>query len=471
MTNKIILTESQYDSLRQYIVETKFDTFVKNRAKVGDIIRIEFNNTTLNFKVVRNDMGQIQMDNVDNGALKNYRYFISGDDLNNKKLHLSKVHKIKDKAKLNDVRSWAPENMNNVKNIELVRNGKVIDSVDNPDNVGDDFQDEAENNLAIILNQLAPDKGLKLIMKSGEELILCCMSSNNGIYVLDLVSPTENPNLRRWDSFVLTIKGNPDANQGEEENLYSQNKDIIKTSDNGNTFDLLFRVNVGEYKKHIWINEILGLSVVPSCNTSEEEPETQKDDDDILKRDGEKALELIIHDKNLQKAFYTQPNFWELFKAELKGKKAVGTGIITVIDLVGKYETKKINVNLDAEFIEHKKINFRPIHSVKIPYVRNDKEYTYLFDSLSNIEYTAIVAPRKLGENYKAKGKLQDYLGYELEILSKDKTLVDTYVCNLTMIVSKQNTIMRYPYDNQFPIKIDRRESTGYNPLNDENQN
>ena len=168
---KIILTEQQFDKLSLFLVESKFETFLKKNAKIGDIIKIYYKNTTSSFKVLSNDIGQITMDCIDAGVNKNYRFFLVLSSLSGNKLKISKVHKINEKDKLNDVKLWKEENLNDVKNIELVRAGKVIDTVDelksnglpdNNNNVGD-FEKDISNKLNYLLNELKKGKGL--IMK------------------------------------------------------------------------------------------------------------------------------------------------------------------------------------------------------------------------------------------------------------------------------------------------------------------
>ncbi len=121
MNKKIILTESQYKRLMDFINETPYDKVVRNVVKVGDIIRIEYRNSTSNFKVVDNTNGQIIMDNIDSGSANiNYRYFISTTSLYGSDLQIRRVHKIKEKDKLNDIKSWKILDVKDIKNIEVV---------------------------------------------------------------------------------------------------------------------------------------------------------------------------------------------------------------------------------------------------------------------------------------------------------------------------------------------------------------
>lgn len=192
------------------------------------------------------------------------------------------------------------------------------------------------------------------------------------------------------------------------------------------------------------------------------------DDDEKLKQDGKIAMELILNDPNLKKAFYTQPTLWNLFVAELQGKKAVGRGIVPTLKIIRGYERKKISEELNSEFKENKKVTFKPFKSVKIPYVRNEKQFFYEFDKDSITEYETTVLPRNLGEGYKLKGKTdKGYLGFELEIENSVKDNQNVFKCSLDLIVYKQKTTNRYPYDGDFYIKIavDGGKSPGYAPI------
>jgi hypothetical protein len=475
MPKKIILTEEQFNRLNNFIVETKFDTFIKNSAKVGDVITIHYKNTISSFKVLNNDMGQIIMDCVDDGVNKNYRFFLAYTGLNGNKLQLSKVHKIKEKDKLDDVKSWKVENLNDVKNIELIRDDKVVDTIDKPQGVtpaGEpnavDFENEMTNTLGYLLSELKEGKGLVMKMTNNEDLLYCCLARDSKSFTLELNDKTRLKALTKWDSFVITLNGNPD---NEDENLYELNKTMVRTKDGGKSFDILTKANSGKVSKNVWITGIVGFSVTPSCESKEEDSKDEKDKrtkEDELKREGKKAYEMILNDPNLKKAFYSQPNFWELFVAELRGEKATGHGIVPALKIINSYETKSIESKLGAGFIEGKKVSFKPMETIKVPYKRNKKEYYYEFDSLSNKIYQADVLERQLGEGPKLYGSLiTGKLSYEIEIISKDKKADDVFICNIVMIVKEGQTSTRFPYNNKIEIKINTKNSSGYNPNNE----
>lgn len=481
MSKKIILSEQQYLNLKRFILETKFDTFIKNNAKAGDILVINFKNTERRFKIISNDMGQIQMDPLDSGAEKNYRYFITYTSLSDDKLVFKRAHKINDKDKLSDVSSWENRTLTNVTSIDLMRNGQIIDSVDKPtkkkeepiNTKPNDFETNISNNLAIILEQVKEGNAIKLNMVDGEEIMLCCMSRQDNTFTLELVLETKITSLKAWDSFILTISGNQD-----DEDLFSQNQKIVKTKDKGKTFSLLVTANSGKESKKIWINGISGVSAMPNCSSKEEpkdekkpieepaeEPIDSMDDslsDEQKKAEAKKAMQMILADPLLKKAFYRQPSLWDLFVAEIKGVEATGKGISTILNLVDKYEGKKIKTNLDGEFKEGKTVNFKPVETTIAKYEKDGKAYEFEFDSSSNVSYNPKVMKRNLGESYRLRGKLNaTYLGYEIEVLNKLEE--NNFKCKLTMIVTKESKSTRFPHNGPFIISINEK-SDGFIP-------
>lgn len=189
-----------------------------------------------------------------------------------------------------------------------------------------------------------------------------------------------------------------------------------------------------------------------------------QNDTEELKQDGKRAMEMILNDTNLKKAFYTQPSLWNLFVAELKGKKATGKGIVPTLKIINSY-TKKDNINkLNADFIEEQKITFKPVGVTKVPFIRNGKDDEYVFDENRNIEYHPKVLPKKFYKSFEFMGKIQASLSYELEILDKSEKMPDTFECKVTMIVIKETTTDKYPYDGKFLIKINKNQSPGYKP-------
>lgn len=243
--------------------------------------------------------------------------------------------------------------------------------------------------------------------------------------------------------------------------------------DNGN---LVFKskISKGEEEETDFLLPIKNFFTdLKSVKTPQQKPEEKpqqkpqqkpEDKSEQLKQDGKRAMEIILNDPNLKKAFYTQPSLWNLFVSELKGKKASGKGILPTLKIIGNYTRKDSIDNLNADFIEGQKITFKPVGVTKVPFVRNGKDDEYVFDENRNVEYHPRVIPKKFYKNFEFIGKIQSSLSYELEILDKVDKTPDTFECKVTMIVLKETTTDKYPYDGKLTIRINKNESPGYKP-------
>lgn len=487
MSKKIKITESQYNRLIQVMVETPFDTMAKDSIKAGDIISITWKGTKNNFKVINNTSGQIVMDNIDKGSTNiNYRYFMVYTSLNGDDLQLRRVHKIKEADKLNDSKTWSPLTVKDITNIEVIRDGKVIDKVDplspsaekqqkqgkvSDEKVTDDFIEDINNNLSIILEQLNENKGLKLLMNNAS-IVFCCNSRSGNVFNLEISENKSIPSLDKWDSYVIEIKG--DSNN-EETSLYEANKDIVKVTDGGKTFGLKFNVQAGEKKSQVWVLNIEGLSITKSCVDLEDDDEDieandETKSDEELKRDAREMYDKILADKNMQKAFYSQPTFWQAFMAELRGKKHPGTGIITVMNIVKKYEDKKLAEQIGEGFGKKGEIvKFIPLKPIEIPY--NTKKGERKTFTLQTVNPTDV----RIAEDKKETGLvLQVNLPNDAEhtlrvvVLGKTET-EDIKECRLTIgRISPSNNYYSV-LSNSIPANLKFLKSDGYNPPKQEN--
>lgn len=418
MSKKIKITESQYNRLINLMVETPFDTLAKTVIKPNDIISITWKGSKNNFKVINNTSGQIIMDNIDKGSTNiNYRYLMVYTSLDGDDMELRRVNKVKEADKLNDSKQWSTVTVKDITDIEIIRDGKVIDRVDpvspsaakqqklgiSGSTESKDFVSDVSNNLAIILEQLQEGKGLKLILNNAE-LIFCCNSKSGGIFDLEITQNKSIPALSKWQTFVLEIKGNPDD---EQTSLYEANKDIIKTPDNGKTFSLKFKVFAGEKQSEVWVVGGQGVAITKSCDDKTEddgdaknkERDTTKDEQE-LKLDAKEAFEKILADPMMQKAFYSQPTFWQSFIAELKGKKHPGNGIITVLNIVKKYEDKKIIEQIGEGFTDKKGVivEFTPLEPITLNYnAQKEGRKTFTLQTLKPTEIKTSADKRETG--------------------------------------------------------------------------
>ena len=415
MNKKIKITESQYNRLINLMVETPFDTLAKTVIKPNDVISITWKGSKNNFKVINNTAGQVIMDNIDKGSTNiNYRYLMVYTSLDGDDMELRRVNKVKEADKLNDPKQWSTVTVKDITDIQIIRDGKVVDRVDpvspsaakqqKQGNTGttesQDFVTDVNNNLAIILEQLQEGKGLKLVLNNAE-LIFCCNSKSGGVFDLEITENKSIPVLNKWQTFVLDIKGNPDD---EQTSLYEANKDIIKTPDKGKTFSLKFKVFAGEKQSEVWVVGGQGVAITKSCDDKTEDGADEGDvnskDEQELKLDAKEAFEKILADPMMQKAFYSQPTFWQTFVAELKGKKHPGNGIITVLNIVKKYENKKI-VELIGEGFTDKKgiiVKFQPLEPMTLNYnAQKEGRKTFSLQTLKPTEVKTSADKRETG--------------------------------------------------------------------------
>jgi hypothetical protein len=473
MPKKIILTEQQFNKLQQFIVETKFEDFISKNAKVNDIIRIEFKNSVNNFKVILNDSGQITMDNIDAGSANiNYRYFFSKANLNlnGNKLEIRKVHKTKEADKLKDIKSWKPETINDIKNIELIRNGKVVDKVDDLKVAGVsvknkiDIDSVTKKTLNLFSTEIKEGNGVLMKMDNNENLLFCCIGRTNNSVTLELTSNTKIMSLKNYGLIIIEINKENDSEEGSD----NVNNNII-TSENGTSFSLKAIGVKGEDKKNIVINGILDISATVSCDDStEEKPEENKDDNsdgnsddkEKLKADAKKAMEMILKDETLKKAFYSQPSLWDLFVAELTGKKATGKGIVPVLDIINSYDNKKETENLNAEFITGRTVFIQFLEDIFIP-------NTIEIRASDNKTRKTTVAKKELGEKRKLTGIFENgKIRYEIELLEQVEDKKDVFLSKIKLKVDNNGDWTDVKYENKIEIKVIKgSESPGYNPI------
>ena len=440
MSKKIKITESQYNRLINLMVETPFDAMAKTSIQAGDIISITWKGSKNNFKVINNTSGQIIMDNVDtNSNNKDFRYFMVYTSLTGDDMEVRRVHKTNQANILNDPKKWGKFTFKDITNIEVIRDGKVVDKVDplSPSAAKQQkngkasggtessfFIDEMNNKLGTVLEQLQEGKGLNLKLNNAE-VIFCCIGKTGGIFDLEIIENKSLPLLNKWRTFVLDIKGNPND---EQTSLYEANKDIIKTPDNGKTFSIKFKVITSDKESEVWISGGNGFAITKSCGDKSDEGETDNEknkvkDEEELKLDAKEAFEKILADPMMQKAFYSQPTFWQTFMSELKGKKHPGNGIITVLNIVKKYEDKKI-VELIGEGFTDKKgviVKFQPLEPITLSYnAQKEGRKSFTLQTLRPTEIKTSTEKRETGLVLEVN--LPDDPNYILRVVVDGKT-------------------------------------------------
>jgi len=481
MDKKIKITESQFERLKQYLFETPYDHMIKG-VQVGDIISIMWKGSKNNFKVVDNTSGHIVMDNIDQGSANiNYRYLMLFTSFHGDDLEMRRVHKEKEKENLNDFKQWKPMTVKDITDIQIIRDGKVVDRVDpvsptaakQQQNAAKgvqqptkpDFETEVNNYLAVMIEDLKENNGLRLVFSSGD-IFFCCMnkfgSSTESMFVLELNKDknTTVPSLNAWDSYVLQLKGSPD-----DDNLYELNKDVVTSTDNGKTFNLKFKVNAGTSTKDVIIYGIDGVGVLPNCEGVEGEDEKEGElAPDEIEYDREAVYNMVLSDKRLRDAFYKQPNFWQHFVAKLKGKKHPGTGFIQILKVLSRYNNKKVSKKIGEGFNYKGQVLFKALEPLELEYSgATSSSNTY---KISNLKPSAIDI-RRFEMNQIAKvliKKLNDFNNptYKLRILVTGPTEnPNIKICDIQIVNEK--------YPNKFDViselqsqKLEFLESEGY---------
>jgi hypothetical protein len=397
MIKKIKITESQFNRVLGLLVETPFDSMVRSVIKDNDVIKITWVNGVNNFKVLKNDKGNIIIDNIDGSGNNDFRYLINYTSLKGDVIETRRVNKNTESDIIDDVKRWKPFSFTDVSDFQLIRDGKVIDRVEGlkgqsqnkntTSGFDEDSINDITNSLIYLLDELQDGKGL-VINLTKTNIGLCCVGRNSNDFTLEINENKSFRDLDKWDSVNLTIKGNSD-----DENLIELNKDILKTSDGGKTFDLVLIGRQGEKQGRIWIKGIKGFSITKSCESFDEEKDNKEKNDtelegkgkEELRQDGKDIYDKILSDERMQKVFYSQPTFWQSFVAELKGEKPVGNGIISVLDIVNKYTNKQITDKIGEGFTDKigAEVKLIPLKPIRIKYTLDKKNY---YKDINNIE-------------------------------------------------------------------------------------
>ncbi len=477
-SKKIKITEAQYERLLQLMTETPFDTMTKQNIQVGDIVNIKWNGKVNKLKVIDNNNGQIIMDNLDSDD----RVFMASTSLAGDDLDLRRIDKNKDQDKLNNITSWPRITLKDISDIQIFRDGKLVDTVDpvgptaekqqkkgddaSEANVSPDFMDEVNNDLAIIIEQLTEGKGLNLMFNSGF-VNFCCVDNTNSLFTLELNKDknTTLPDLNKWDVFILQLQGDPD-----NDNLYLANKDIISTND-GITYNLKFQVKAGENSGEVIVKAISGVNVIPDCTSTDEDRPKDIDGEETPEEimvDAQKVLDLVMNDKELQNVFYKQPNFWQRFKADLAGKKAEGTGLITTIDIVSRYGAKKVEQKIGKGFVKNNQATFMPLESVIVKY-RDDKDVIHSYE-LPMVKDAIRVRRHELDDVTQVLQKTIPNSPLSLRILVKNKTeKPNVKMCDVQVGIVQNNK--HFVDKGTTPdVRIEFFESDGYNAQTEQEQ-
>ena len=489
MNKKVIITEQQYDNLKKFIVETQFDKLVKNVVKVGDIIRIEFKNSVNNFKVIKNDIGQIQMDNIDTGSANiNYRYFITQSSLHGDDLEFRRVHKTKEQDKISDIKKWQRLEVKDIKNIDIIRNGSIIDTVDTPtptDNKvqttrekgqkgkpdSEEFKTKVDDVVLVFIKNIKEGNGLTLNFLNKDVINFCCVSKSQSNFSFTLDSNTKIDELKVWDTFNIEINGTGEL---EDEDLYELNKNIIKTTDGGQSLNIRLRGFSGEKSKDFWIKGISDIQPTPLCasvfdeKAKEDNTEKEKEKEVDYWRKPQKTedeakamMQAIINDPLMKKAFYKQPTLWNLIVSAVKGVNPKGTGINPAMKIINQYKTKDNKLKIGStgnNFKTNKPAKFEIIETEF--FMNPTGNPSDILKLEPNATYKAWVNEYKLGDEYLTLSNKK--LGFKILIKKELKDIANGFDVIIVKIVEGKKTGEIREYPKEAKIRFKNERGSGY---------
>lgn len=277
-----------------------------------------------------------------------------------------------------------------------------------------------------LLKNISQGKETEFTLANSVKVVLKCLSDDNNVYKFQVIEDENNV----FDGVAnLAIKinpGNGDPDRPEDE--YNKNTKIIKAAQNANNYTLIFTGLDGQ-KKTIELQNIASTKVVtlPEQPKQEEpkpeepkpeEPTNDKSKEKNLTYDAKAAYDRILSDPKLKDAFYKQPTFWQAFMAELTGKKPKGSGIITALDILNKYDLRRYDELIGNKFIPNQKVTIKFLENYQIDTKENK---TIKFNK--NIEYILKVRPRKSGK------QILDGENYYIVVSGEvdDENLPDTF--------------------------------------------
>lgn len=463
--NKIRITESQYYKLKRLIFETSFDIVAKNVIKVGDIVRISYKNSVNNFKVIESINGQITMDNVDSGsALINYRYFMSFTGLHGNKLEIRRVHKTKEKNILNNVRNWKPLIVNDIVKIEVIRDNKVIDSVDENDINGNSKQNDTPyemteddtvllDNIKHEISKVDVHHSIIFKLDDGGTITFCVVSKNNLTFDLEvssLHSQSKKYNVLLHNNIELFFNDDLDKDISDKILYKDKNKIklLLKIKSNNSTFYLDFdSVKLG------------GFCGEPKSN--DDEPDKEK-----IKQLSRDAIKNILNDPDLKNAFYKEPSLFNMIVAASKGKKADGVGILPALKLVNKYNLNKIKNNIgdSANFFKiGKKATFNVVKPINIGY--NDGKESKTLEFKTDLSYTGTI---KMSDFIEIDKVFANNIHWKVIIKNQIPNEENTYISDISIYEIKKNGEIK-TLGTEKNVKIRMVKSNGYIPVDEKN--
>lgn len=304
--------------------------------------------------------------------------------------------------------------------------------------------------------QLSINKFIEFGLRSGTKIVLKCVKASNNVFEFE-IAKDDNGAIKNWDK--LTLKINIGKQGQTNTDLYNNNQNIIKPSKGKNGFTIVFTGSNKEGKSNnVNFNDITKVSQTtePKQEPKQEEPKISGDteqsetsDNKITKADAKAAYEKILSNPELKNAFYKQPSFWEMFKAELKGEKPTGTGIITALDILDKYNLRRFNEKISNMLTPNEKVTIKFLENYTIKF---DENKTLDFNSFE--KYVLKIVKKNSNETQVLYGK-KDNIDYYLPLTNPEPEKNNDIGDVFTSIIGKEKYMFR--------ILTDEKESPGYN--------
>ncbi len=335
MNKKLIITEEQYKKIKFHLLESTFDKMAKNLITKGDIITIKSKGKDFNFKVLDNYGGRIYMDNTDDGT----RIFITNNSFQDNNLEINIAQNDEQKNQ-NPPKgeTWGKMTFKNVEEINVTRDGKLIDGTELDPNELAKKESQREEKVKEFIDTL-------LEIKEGEKLTI-----DTETLILELIYKKQEGN-KLFFSLSEDSKNDIDKDGNIEFVSITLDEKEIKIDSEGKINLTLNEINKDEttrksdVKVDEWtIDEIDGDDVPKDSGEEkpEDEKEPEKEPEEEEDFDKDKFMSMLTGDTQLRMAYYKNPSKWQSFWGELTGKKQKGTGYAAIQDVLRTYTDNQL---------------------------------------------------------------------------------------------------------------------------------
>lgn len=436
MNKKIIITEEQYRNLKFRILESTFDTMANHLITKGDIVTIKSKGKDFNFKVLDNYGGRIYMDNTDDGT----RLFITTNSFKNNSLDV-RIAQNDEQKNQNPPKgeTWALQKFQNVDEINVTRNGKLIDGTElDPKELAKKESQREEKVKEFIDTLLEIKEGEKLTLDTEKVILELIYEKQEGNKLFFTLSEDSKSQIDKEDNIeYITI------NLDEKEiKIDNEGKVNIKLNE-------LYKdktTKQSDVKIDEWTIDAIDGDDEPK-DSGEEKPEEDgeekpgEEEPEGKERDSEKYINMLRNSKELQIMAYDNPSAIKSFIAALRGKEPETTGTILIKKILDDYSDKK-GKEFSESFLRNRAISFELLKNIDIPYEKDGEPEN--FQLFGGKTYRDDWSVRLVGDDEKIEGEDEDYLPYFLrlenkkygfEIIVKEQTKeLNVYRCDIRKV-------------------------------------